>query len=101
MYFITHAEFLKRKRHWATMPDRWIKRPEPGVREWWAVGVCRLRVKRCHDGWEITADRGMRGYPPKPSEVGKIAFTYASTVLTTVSPSSSAAIPLPMKFASK
>ena len=75
MYYINAEEWHRRMRHWRTLPDRIVKRPEPGVKEWWAVGVCRLRARRFPDGWELTADRGMRGYPPKP-EGGKIAFQY-------------------------
>lgn len=81
MFPIPPDVFGQRLRKWRTMPDRKtvITRDERGrpVQEWWATGVCRLRIVRYPDGAELWADRGVPGYPPRnPFEPGKIAFKY-------------------------
>lgn len=67
-----------RLKHWRTMPDRKIvktRREGRPVTEYWAVGVCRLRMVHYGPDVVLYADKGVPGYPPKVSH-GKIAFHY-------------------------
>ena len=79
MFQIPPLVFHQRLRRWRYLPDRKtiITRNERGqpVTEWWATGVCRLRRVEFRDGYELWADRGVPGYPPKATN-GKIAFGY-------------------------
>lgn len=77
MHQIPPDVFRDRIRKWKAQPDRkTVVTVEDGrpVREWWSVGVCRLRMVRYPDGYMLYADKGVPGYPPKRDTV-KISFT--------------------------
>lgn len=73
MYPVDLPTFNARLARWHRMPDRRVT-IDGNVKEWWAVGVCRLRRVRKGDWMELYADKGMPGHIPKHSP-GKISFT--------------------------